>query len=545
LLATFLLASWIFIAISTCIAPKDRLEAIQQARFSFQHDVQAVHNDEMASGADAALTKHMTYLIYHYSNDETRHENPSGGCDKQQQSGHSSRHFDDISNANVNIRLELSLTCDAMESLYRASSDVVAQSFRRLGPDLWLLLIKLLNHELNQRQEFMQNSFAGTSRHPQSEFILDEQGGANIKAKPNAEACESIPFDEEILTAEGDLLLRKATKILGHFARVGEATEPMAHFPGLLRSLILLISVRPYDLVPWEARLSALWILANLACNAENMAMMACTAGLVQSLVNVAKRPITSADTLEMVMESLRSRSIASRAILNLSWARDNKILLAENTSMINLLAELCVLRLAPSEVGLARNSTTVQGILDTTRRHAVGALRNIAAAPRRIKIALCHHRNGHLLDVLTDAALNDPDTHVKDRALATIHNLAVYDTATIIVSHPALVLALKDVLLSSPSSNSLDTRSGDSNRRPGDDESNAHHPDDGTPRQHAAATLLVLERTITPDMDCYENLRDLLDALNNAPANTVPETSTSTTTTPDRSKSNYQITAV
>jgi hypothetical protein len=391
----------------------------------------------------------------------------------------------------------------------------------------------------------MQNLFAGTGRHPQSEFILDEQGGANLKAKPNAEACESIPFDEEILTAEGDLLLRKATKILGHFARVGEATEPMAHFPGLLRSLILLISVRPYDLVPWEARLSALWILANLACNAENMAMMACTTGLVQSLVNVAKRPITSADTFEMVMESLRSRSIASRAILNLSWASDNKILLAENTSMINLLAELCVLRLAPSEVGLARNSTTVQGILDTTRRHAVGALRNIAAAPRRIKIALCHHRNGHLLDVLTDAALNDPDTHVKDRALATIHNLAVYDTATIIVSHPALVLALKDVLLSSPSSNSLDTRSGDSNRRPGDDESNAHHPDDGTPRQHAAATLLVLERTITPDMDCYENLRDLLDALNNAPANTVPETSTSTTTTPDRSKSNYQITAV
>jgi hypothetical protein len=31
---------------------------------------------------------------------------------------------------------------------------------------------------------------------------------------------------------------------------------------------------------------------------------------------------------------------------------------------------------------------------------------------------------------------------------------------------------------------------------------------------------LLVLERTITPDMDCYETLRDLLDAVN--PAMTV-----------------------
>ena len=31
----------------------------------------------------------------------------------------------------------------------------------------------------------------------------------------------------------------------------------------------------------------------------------------------------------------------------------------------------------------------------------------------------------------------------------------------------------------------------------------------------HAPATLLVLERIMTPEMSSYENLRDLLDAVN------------------------------
>ena len=218
---------------------------------------------------------------------------------------------------------------------------------------------------------------------------------------------------------------------------------------------------------------------------------------------------MTPNDTLEMMMEKLRSRSIASRAILNLSWAPENKILLAENTSLLELVANLCILRIAPSDIGFAKNSTTIQGIFDTTRRYAVGALRNIAAAPRPTKIALCNYRDGHLLDVLTDAAWNDADQHVKDRALATIHNLAVHDNAAIIASRPDLVMVLKDVLLNAGIDNSMRTTDS-SNGDP--------HLSDGTPRQHAHATLLVLERTITPDMDCYANVRDLLDALRHTP---------------------------
>jgi hypothetical protein len=215
------------------------------------------------------------------------------------------------------------------------------------------------------------------------------------------------------------------------------------------------------------------------------MQMMVCTPGLVNALVEVACRPLHPGGSLEMTMEVLRSRSIASRAILNLSWAPENKVTLAEHAALIDLLTELSVHRSAPMN-----RSRTVRDILATTRRHAAGALRNLAAAPRRVKIGLCGYRNGHVLDTLTDAALNDPDTAVKDRAFAAIHNLAIQDTAEKIVSHPALVLALKDVLLS-------DAEDGDSTK------------------QHASATLLVLERSITEQMSSYENLRDLLDAVN------------------------------
>jgi hypothetical protein len=145
----------------------------------------------------------------------------------------------------------------------------------------------------------------------------------------------------------------------------------------------------------------------------------------------------------------------------------------------------------------LWQQSTTIHEILDTTRSHVAGALRNLAAAPRRVKIGLCSYQNGRLLDVLTDAALNDHHARVKDRAFATIHNLAVQDTAPTMLNHPALVLAIKDVLLS--------TADEDGDHEP-------HH--DGSPRDHAAATLLVLERSIQPSMDSYDNLLELLESL-------------------------------
>lgn len=465
---------------------------IQEARHSFNHEDQSTHNEEIMNSIDKALTKHLTYLLYQYFHVTTsvndtsqRPSSPNIAIDQS-----------------CILRLELALTCDALESIYRATSEVVGLSFRRLGLELLHLLISVVQLEMKHRNESLESAANSTKR---SERPSDNMPSEEEKRETDDSMYQIIAQDG-IVTAEGDLLLRKATKILAHFARVGEATKPMAHFPGLLECLIQLTSTHQYDLVPWDARLSALWIMANLACNAENMSMMACSPRLVQGLVDVANRPLTPNDTLEMMMEKLRSRSIASRAILNLSWAPENKILLAENTSLLDIVANLCILRIAPSDIGFAKNSTTIQSIFDTTRRYAVGALRNIAAAPRPTKIALCEYRDGHLLDVLTDAAWNDADKHVKDRALATIHNLAVHDTATIIASRPDLVMVLKDVLLNTISDNSMGSTNGDP------------HLSDGTPRQHAQATLLVLERTITPDMDCYANIRDLLDAVRHTP---------------------------
>lgn len=446
----------------------------------------------MASGADAALTKHLTFLVYHTQNTAEQRGKRTTSTPTTAEATH-----DD------SIRLELSLTCDAMESLFRASSSVVGVSFKRLGCELMQLIVTIIDVELRRRQVQLA---AATIDHALGQD--EDQGGVRgFTTRQREEGNQAAATRDNVsryitppvLVAEskmteGDLLLRKATKLLGHFARVGEATEPMAHFPGVLGSLVELISLSPFQYAPWEARLSALWTVANLACNAENMQMMACTPGLVSSLVEVASRPLHATDSLEKTIEVLRSRSIASRAILNLSWSPENKICLSENAALIDLLAELIVLRSAV--VWSLNRSGTIQEILDTTRRHAAGALRNLAAAPRRIKVGLCNYKNGHLLDVLTDAALNDPDVPVKDRAFATIHNLAIYDTAEKIVSHPALVLALKDVLLSAD-----------------DDDDDDRHID-GTPKQHASATLLVLERTITPSMDSYENLRALLDAL-------------------------------
>lgn len=82
---------------------------------------------------------------------------------------------------------------------------------------------------------------------------------------------------------------------------------------------------------------------------------------------------------------------------------------------------------------------------------------------------------------------------------LTQSHFLLYPTAAETMVNHPALVLALKDVLLSEQES----------------------HRDKGSPKSHASATLMVLERSITPEMSSYENLRDLLEAVTTNPATT------------------------
>jgi hypothetical protein len=573
---------YLYSAISTSFTQQERLEAIQKTREAFQHDVTSLHDDEIATGADAVLVKHLTFLICHAKHMVKTNVVTSSSTTSRNNNNSTMNNNTNTNNNNTNNNAtsvaELVLTLESLEGLYRASTAMVGASFARMGPELLYLLTLLVQEEVDgrvaqlQQQQANNNTTVVVQQQQQQPASSSADGGGQQHAQhvsswamlPNVmggqqqllqgdDMNDAVDMDLDrpsllsssssttltatmarpvtaaviVGTPEGDEILRKAMRLFGHFARVGDATRTIAHFPGLLRALVNLVRLRPFECVPWEARLSALWTLANLACNTENMTMMVCqattTPSLVAALVEVSCRPLHPGDSVEMTMEVLRSRSIASRAILNLSWAPENKIILADmppssstassslssssssSAPLIDLLSELAVHRAAP-----LHRSRTVREILTTTRCHAVGALRNLAAAPRRTKIALCEYRNGHVLDILTDAALNDPDQAVKDRAFAAIHNLAIYDTAERIVNHPALVLALKDVLLSADE----DEEDGAGHRR---------HEEGTTPKSHAQATILVLERSITPDMKAYENLRELLQVINPTP-NSDPE---------------------
>ena len=486
-------------AVATAVGPEDRLRAIEGARETFGHDLQSLHDEELNSGADAILTKHLAFVLLPLI-DATPSSNQLS--------------VEDSINNLEDVTRELSLTLESLESIYKASSDAVGRSFKRVGKELVRLIMTTLIRELGRRVEenlvFEDQrvkskgddcdcSNEGNMGSGDDDIDGDERvdrastNNRDSRCKTPPELVNEGPqtITTDLVSPEGDIVIRHCTRILGHFARVGNVTKTLAHSPGLLGLLVNLITLYPYDRIPFEARLAGIWTLANLGCNGENMQMMVGTPGLIGGLVRVSCRCVHPGDTVERTVEILRGRSIASRCILNLSWDSENKVVLGTNEALVDLLAELAVNRHSPMA-----KSRTVREILVATRRHAVGALRNLAAAPRRSKLALVAHKDGHLLTVLTDAALNDPDQFVTDRALAAISNLAIQDTAQQLVKHPALILALKNVLLSTE-----------------EEDKSAH--EEGTPRSHASATLLVLERSIRPEMPAYQNLRNLLDALN------------------------------
>lgn len=445
-------------AINKSLTPDDREEAISTAVTCLEHNEQSIHDEELASGMDVIIAKHLGYLLY-------RQDCVRG----------------------TNLSSEIGNTCKALELVYRGSVDSVSDSFKRNGEEVVPMLLKAIDDELSSRlcvEELSEEPEASRPDTPASE------------AEPSVEKAKEQPddtkeaYDEKSDTrttfaataqgsVEGDMILCKATKTLGHFARVGDATRPLAHHQGLLSTLINLMAIRPYSAIPGEARMNAVWVVANLACNNDNMVMMACHPELLSSLLMLAARTVRKTTSAEVVMEVLRTQSIAVRALLNLSWAPENRIPMSEMSNLLKVLSRLSVYRQAPK-----RGKTLIE-LLRQTRRQTLGTLRNLAAAPRRNKIRLCQYENGKLLDVLTDAILNDSDEGVRQRAFATIHNLAIHDTAQKMVEHPALVLILK-----------------------------ASHDDEDL-KTFVLGTLMVLERSITEDMECYQNLRELLDAVN------------------------------
>jgi hypothetical protein len=474
-------------ALNRAVSTEERIDALETAIATFDHDDRNKHDYEISVGADIALVKTLVFLEF---KSQFRREPIKADMEE--------------------ITHQIGLTLTALEAVYRASSESVGESFSRVGVDLMHILVILIDDEVNKRYELgyrntSPESFPASSRQDDQ---ADNDGDGNqsigdndsVEGEQKRPVTPPSPHHRQLAenSQDHEIMLRKATKCLGHFARVGDATKPLAHFPGFLGSTLNLINLRPYPLVPFEARLSCLWTIGNLACHTANMRMMVSTPNLLNSLVSISCRSPEAGDSLETIMEILRAKSIASRAILNLSYSPENKVLMCENFALVDTLSNLAMERRAPY-----RKSHTMQDIMVQTRRNSIGALRNMAAAPRRSKILLCQYNNGKLLDVMTDVALNEMDQHTVDLAFAAIHNLAIHDTAEAIVERPALVLALKNVLLE------------DDNSNDGEDTKNSR-------KSNASSTILVLERSITPELPSYENLRELLDAIN--PSNPTDE---------------------
>jgi hypothetical protein len=524
----------------------------------------------MSTGIDSAMTKHLTFLVYQYRI----------LCEEDYGDRVDDEDSKEMVIEKTLLRNEVTLAVTAIELLYRASSQVVGVSFERMGKELLQLLVAIINTEIDSRQ------------HPtlQQQLIKDVKTDHPIES--NVKLIDSVPnplstsLDNTKLTnkaadnnnittdpiditdstdVHGDDLLRKSTKILAHLARVAKATKAIAYHKGVLETLLKVIApeTATSSTIPWEARLSALWTIANLACNPENMAMMVNKTGLVSTLIHVANRDFIDSSTLlsssgnitssltslETTMEILRSRSTASRAILNLSWSTENKVSLSEYPDLIHLLSTLCVTRtpanmVTPTTVAatdicppsyvphrMYHKSMTIQDIMLTTRRYAAGALRNIAAAPRRVKITLCNYHNGRILQLLADGAMNEVDPVVYERIFGTIHNLSNHDTADTILNHAGILEAIKKVLVPRTAEEHTGKKTGNSHEEEtredgmtrfrsnstGSNSSNSSgcNSTSETTQKHASAIVTVLERSITEDMtDSYAKLRTLLEAI-------------------------------
>ena len=88
-----------------------------------------LHDAEIDAGADVALVKLLAFLEF-----KTGFRRQPIQADLEA------------------ITREISLTCQALEMVYRASSDAVGRSFQRVGTDLLHILVILIDEEISNGQ---------------------------------------------------------------------------------------------------------------------------------------------------------------------------------------------------------------------------------------------------------------------------------------------------------------------------------------------------------------------------------------------------------
>ena len=102
----------------------------------------------------------------------------------------------------------------------------MGKSFNRVGNDLLQILVILIDGEMKRRKNCTP---------PQSSDDAQSRSTENKNDQSTEGKNNGLNGGNEGSNSTYDIMIRTATKIIGHFARVGKATRPVARFPGFLR----------------------------------------------------------------------------------------------------------------------------------------------------------------------------------------------------------------------------------------------------------------------------------------------------------------------
>ena len=376
----------------------------------FNHSNEQIHDEEIASQADAVLCRLLSFLLLKISSGFGAHANQATYASTEQPQV-----------ATVIISDEIACTCQIIEMVYRCSKEVLETSFRKIGSTFLNLFANILARLL---------PIYHTSNDSQDMLTADNTPLTDMKS---ATIC-----------------LQSVTKTLCHYARVQSATTSIAQRPELLSLMISLLQHPIGGVMPFEAYHNTLWILANIACCEENMQSMASHPQLLDTVIQAAN---FMHETLLRHQVALRLQHSAFRCLLNLSWDNLNRVAMSERDDLLENIAKSVRMKALPSvpsvstgdSVGASSSSSSSSSnhLLLQTRMFALGTLRNIANTTSPQQYRLCTTQDGMLLDLLCDITTHSSegeDSSIRDKAFAVIFNLVSKDTAVLLISHPRLV---------------------------------------------------------------------------------------------------------
>jgi len=385
--------------ISRAVSHPQRLSAIGTACATFDHDFSSAHDEEVRIfGADAVLLKHLSFIL----------------------SKKNSVKEEDL----LQLKEEVGYTCSVLEMICRCNATTLCESVSNFGNELVEMLLMVISdfkEEKIQRRDSVVSwgDLVGTESHTSLTRLNHSHYG-------------------------DDFSVNKATKMLCHIARVGSAIEFLAKHDGVLSTLKCVIeTVNKEDGQNYhEARLNCLFVIANLACAPENMIYIVRFPGLVDTLLHVVvnfgkchgdfdDEPFSSKETRYRT-RCIAARGQAVRAFLNLSWEEENKLLFSSNKELLKGLLQLS------TQQEETKTAATL-AVLKTTRIHAAGTLRNIAAVSNHEqKLFLCQYDQSALI---TKNLQSCNDESIRERIFALFYNLCCEKTKDILSFHLSQVL--------------------------------------------------------------------------------------------------------